>query len=192
MSFSQPYHNIAVFPCATGCRGSASDPRKCLCICRGVNHGSLLENRPLRPFTIYEGQYAPSEEILVHPPSLPLERLALPIYEMTGVKEPKPLTERERGRPRVSFKRKIAKSFFKTMTGHVSTDEKNTRILDGLTKQFGSAFADEAVNEAFSEYFKGETISPNRPELYELLENETLDHAIEKLGKTWVIGRPRI
>lgn len=172
-------------PCAAGCQGSRSDPRYCHCICQGINHGLAWTGRPIRPVPVPQG-FNPALSLQQFP-ELPDLSHALPSPRPS----PKPIEIKpERMKP-ISIKRKVGRSFFHTMTGHVSADEKNTRILSGLEKQFGS-FADTIVSEAYSEFFSGEPISSNRPELYELEENGTLDQALTRLGKTWVIGRPRV
>lgn len=76
------------------------------------------------------------------------------------------------------------------MTGHVSEEAKNTEIMAGLRKQFSQDRVDAIVTESYAEYFSHDP-DQNTPELYELLENGTIDNVLARRNVRWVIGRPK-
>jgi len=189
----QPRHEtVGYFPCAPGCRASENDPRKCQCVCRGLNHGILIYGRPERPIPVPHG-YDPRMPLAQSPeyPALPNHSLALPEYRE------KTETEKRRDIQRMPEVRayhaagKGLKRFVKAVTGIKTQDDLNAMVLNGLRKQFSEERANSFVTEAFSEYFSHQP-DANIPELYELYEDGSLDRVLDRRSIRWVIGRPRL
>jgi hypothetical protein len=182
---------LAFLPCASGCRGSDSDPRHCQCVCRGLNHGLLLRPRQFqveRPVPVPQG----------YNPYLPLQQqpepLALPHYREQTPEEKRQSVQRM---PEVrayhalgKVGKKIGKNFAKAMLGRVDESELNLSIMNGLRKQFSEERVNAIVDESFSEHYSHLPES-NRPELYELYESGFIDKVLERRNIRWVVGRPR-
>jgi hypothetical protein len=185
----KPQHGtVAYLPCASGCRGSDSDPRHCRCVCRGLNHGILVYPRPVQPVPVPQGYnpYLAFQQEPEHIPQLEQQR-ALP--EIKPRLQANPF-DRKVGRASKSLGRKIGHSFKVSIAGY-SQDDLNNSIVNGMRKQFSQERVDRILASAFQEYGFREP-EANRPELYELYESGFLDRALEREGTSWVIGRPKI
>ena len=183
---------LAFLPCASGCRGSDSDPRHCQCVCRGINHGLLLRSvRIERPVPVPYG-YNPSIPLAQLPELIPRLEETKPkpetesLWDRMGrlsVKDPRPFSERHK------TTRKIGHSFKVAMAGK-SESELNEGIMSGLRKQFSEERVNTIIDESFSEFYSHDPDRP-RPELYELYESGFLDNALSRRNIRWVIGRPK-
>src|SRR5690242_21962464 len=94
----QPKHvTLGYFPCAPGCRASENDPRRCQCVCRGVNHGILIYGRPERPIPVPHG-YDPRYALDQKPeyPLLPAQPLQLPEPKPEKPRDTRPFRERHK------------------------------------------------------------------------------------------------
>ena len=188
---------LAYIQCAPGCRGSDKDPRYCQCVCRGLNHGSLVYGRSVRPVPVPQG-YNPDfqypEEASRY--ALPAGLQALPEIKPVPVEPVKPRPETERlifpvARASGKVGKKIGKSFLKALAlGQLSEDEQNEAILNGLRRQFSAERVDAIVTESFTDWYSHNPES-NTPELYELYENGNIDSTLDRRGLRWVVGRPR-
>jgi hypothetical protein len=170
-----PESQYGFLPCAPGCRGSASDPRYCQCVCQGINHGLLL--RPVkieRPVPIPHGLN----------PAFPFHQLP----ELPEPKpEPKPIVEKERLIFPVA---RGTKKLLKKLTGYTNANEINETIVKGLRYQFNQERTDAIINQAFTIRMQHDPYQ-NQPELYELYETGDIDRALEHFSIRWVTGRPK-
>jgi hypothetical protein len=190
----KPQHGtVAYLPCASGCRGSDSDPRSCHCVCRGLNHGILVYPRPVQPVPVPQG-YNPYLAMQQEPERLENKTPLLPHYrDRTETEKREAISKMPEVRAYHATGRlakKIGRSLKVSLAGY-SQDDLNMAVLNGLRKQFSQERADSFVTETFSEYFSHQP-DANTPELYELYENGDLDRVLDRRSIRWVIGRPKI
>lgn len=197
--------------CSGQCRASRSHPSICRCICQGRNHGSLLYRNPVVNVTPYP-YTNPYEGFNREIPQLPEERLRLTAQEIArdidGIKASLAPAlrdgENERGRDnsgpafpnsiiakkgKYRIAKRLGKALKHSISGY-SQDELNRRIRDGLRQQFNEENTDLAIFQAF-QIRQSKQPDANRPELYELYETGEIDEALELMGKSWHIGRPK-
>jgi hypothetical protein len=173
----QPNPQIAFLPCAPGCRGSASDPRYCQCVCQGINHGLLL--RPVkieRPVPVPHGLN----------PALPLNQMP----ELPFIPVPAPETKPVEKERLIFPVARGTKRFLKKITGYTSASDLNAVIIKGLRYQFSQERTDAIIDRALTIRMQHDPYQ-NQPELYELYETGDIDRALEHFSIRWVSGRPK-
>ena len=193
---SQRQQQLAYIPCAPGCMGSSHDPRGCVCVCGGINHGCLVYGRPVQPIPVPYGQ-SPASMMIENqiPEEIPLLPDLRPFEErhkiLTAIGRGEIRLGKATGHASAKMGKKIGKSFLKAISGgRLSEQELNESILHGLRKQFSEERVNAIVDEGFTE-FLSHNPDLNRPELYELYETGILDNVLERRGIRWVLGRPK-